>query len=669
MQFETFARCPFARALVPEGPMQADSESRFARVAAGGLFLGLALAMAAACSSGESPSKEPGGGEGGSAGSAGTAGIGALGGTSGSGASGGSGGIIVQDGGLDGDVPPPDLPPPWQYFDEPGEKGFKDPALPDDVKEQFDGPPATSGDPDIVYPLEASMHPRNLTLITFHWHQGSGASTVFRITAEASGEKFHFFVPCSEAQCTYAMPESEWWDLGKRFAEQDVSFTVAGSDGAGGPVAVSGARTIRYSPDPVIGALYYWSANTETIKRATFGSKKAVPYIEPNSSTNQYACVACHSVSRDGKVIAFAVTELSGENIAGIQVAPTDDPANPWVEPPKGPTPYGRPDLNQGNTEGPTDFLGHNVALSPTGDVAAINGIPPDPDEDNWPPYLELRDAKTGATHARYDLGDPIFGGNRLGIHPEWSPDGNSLVVALADATGDTAQLGCVWTSDTCRSSIAVLPVTNGGKALGTAEVIVPNAGTDFHFYPSWSPDGKWLAFVSATWDKDAHPNEKSLGNLNGVVRLVEIAGAPHDCPGDECHELTNLTRYTPADAAARQGKHSTWPKFAPFAQGTDGKLFFIGYNSAIDYGFLASGVTQLWMSAVDLAQIGPGQDPSYAPIWLPYQELDDGSLTPYWTTELPCQLDPGGGCAGCVGDESCVVDQNNNCRCETIVK
>src|SRR6185503_7441567 len=115
------------------GTMQPSREGRFTKLASSGLIVGIATAIAAACGSTESPSKEVGAGTGGSAGSSatgGTGGIGAVGGT------GGSGGIITTDGGGDADVPPPNLPPPWQYFDDANEKGFKDPSLPDDVKDQ-----------------------------------------------------------------------------------------------------------------------------------------------------------------------------------------------------------------------------------------------------------------------------------------------------------------------------------------------------------------------------------------------------------------------------------------------------------------------------------------------------------------------------------------------------
>src|SRR5262249_13387520 len=96
-----------------------------------------------------------------------------------------------------------------------------------------------------------------------------------------------------------------------------------------------------------------------------------------------------------------------------------------------------------------------------------------------------------------------------------------------------------------------------------------------------------------------------------------------------------------------------------------DKNLLFISYTSRLPYGFWKAQNDQLWMFAVDLSKLGSG-DPSFAPIWLPYQEQTDVSLTFFWTEVLFCQTDPGGACKGCVEGEICVVDAtDNSCRCE----
>jgi hypothetical protein len=152
----------------------------------------------------------------------------------------------------------------------------------------------------------------------------------------------------------------------------------------------------------------------------------------------------------------------------------------------------------------------------------------------------------------------------------------------------------------------------------------------------------------------------------------VRSTGGPYTCPGPECYELTRGTGYSPSEAAAGNGKHSTWPKFTPFSQ-KGGNLMFISFNSHLDYGFVdgvrgddGDRLSQIWMFAVDVSKVGNG-DPSYAPVWLPQQDPADGSLTPYWSERLPCNMDPEGGCSGCVGDETCIVEVDGECSCLVI--
>src|SRR5205814_9756183 len=127
-----------------------------------------------------------------------------------------------------------------------------------------------------------------------------------------------------------------------------------------------------------------------------------------------------------------------------------------------------------------------------------------------------------------------------------------------------------------------------------------------FHFDPTWSPDGQYVAFASAP---TGVTDKGSSDNANAVLRMVPSTGGPHVCPGPTCYELTNATQYPVADAMARQGKGSTWPKFTPFAQNS-GKLMFVSFSSQIDYGVRSTAREQLWMAAIDLEKLGQG-DPS----------------------------------------------------------
>jgi WD40-like Beta Propeller Repeat len=580
---------------------------------------------------------------------------------------------------------------PWQYAGTNGASAYKDPALPDNVKDLFKGPPSTSGQPVIVYPLTESMHAMNQGDITFQWNAGVTTSTLFKLEVTDGTKKFEFYLPCTNlgaagiqnaklGQCTYLMPELEWLDLGAQFRGKNLTFTIAGTDGSaladGGPAGVvytSKPITITFSPEPVIGGLYYWAAASKSIKRFTFGAKKAVPFIKPNSPTDEFSCVACHSVSRDGKVIAFAVSQdPGGENTSAIQTAPTDQPDMPFVRPVKGMTPYytGPGDLSNNNKVGPEDHFGHNVALSPDGSLAAINGLAPPPTTSGWPLTFEIRDTKSGMTlGATYPQGDPLFGDNKIPIFPEWSPDGLSIVATMSEFVQNN---GCAfWTQSTCTGSIVTMSWTptdpahpEMGGTLGQAHTLVAYSAVAYHFYPSWSPDGKWIVFVSAP----AGQGVSSLSNPKAVLRIVPSTGGPYTCPSSQCFDLVRGTQYKWADSLAGNSKHSTWPKFSPFAQGANQNLMFISFTSEIDYGYLAQKKPELWSFFIDTEKLVFGKgDPSYAPVWLPYQEINDGAISPYWTKTLPCTVDGANNCIGCVQGEDCEVDKvNATCHCTT---
>jgi hypothetical protein len=618
------------------------------------------------------------------------------------GASGGSGGgttdasldqVIIVTPTPDADTPKgdgnmhPNLPPPWQFYKSPGADAdmgspsgvfaYKDSASPFNAQDLFKG--AVDGNandtPLIVYPLDGSMHPMNLSLMTFQWNQANSSNTLFRIETKVGGATFDFYVTCAAGQCQFPMPESEWLDLGLRFAGQTLTFTLAGSDGKGGVVATSAPIKLSFSPSQVNGGLYYWASSLGTIERATFGSSKAVPYLTPGDKAvglENTKCVACHSVSRDGKTTAYTVTSpphTVGGNTTdapwGVFVAPTENLAKPLANP-----------LN-GSTDGMVkQSFGSYPALSADGSLLALNL------NQNGGVFLEVRDTATGASLDKQGAKAALFGApEAMALHPEWSPDGKNLAVTLTTIPTNWA---CYWDHLTCWGTIGIMPWDGTAKKLGAAVPLVKSAagseGSN-HFYPTWSPDGKWIAFVSA---RPALPGEttpqSSYDAKDSVLRMIpsDLAGAPYECPGPKCVELTNATRYTWATAMMAAGRGSTFPKFTPFAQGANKDLFFISYSSRINYGFTQSpDLHQLWMAAIDMSVVASGAvddagspaDPSYAPLWVPYQATTEKNVEPYWTEVLSCSIDPKGGCQGCVGGEDCKIDENNDCFCAANVK
>ncbi len=509
------------------------------------------------------------------------------------------------------DVVPTALPPAeWNC----GPRCFRDPgvaALPPPA-DRFAGLPEASADvrPVIAYPLAGSLHPINVADLSVHFRRHPGvAQTIFRLRfqraagGQAGGEGYDFFVPCTppvdaplppaQDECVYALPVGAWLDLATALRGQAATLTVAATDGAGGSVATSAPLPLAFSPGAVEGGLYYWSTGLQGTYRLLFGARKAKPFIVPNSATNRFECGGCHAVSRDGRVIAFAA-----EQAGHLTVALTDAPDRPTIRPPSPPV---------------TD--GHVLSLNRDGSLVLVSY---GKDGDNG--RIAVRETATGREVARLDpavLGTP----ERRVYFPEWSPDGREIVATLA--SGDERP----WS--VTNGYLVVIPYDDG--RFGAARVIVPKEPALSHFYPTWSPDGRYVAFASAP------TMGRSYDNPNARLRLVARDGG-------RVFELGRATQGI--------GKTSTWPKFTPFVQGR-GRILFLTFNSKMDYGFVLKnsrapqgGWPQLWLSAIDLDELDAG-DPSSAPIWLPFQEVTQRNHLGHWTERVVCRAGAAttGGC------------------------
>lgn len=545
------------------------------------------LPLVVACSRNDSPGDGSRGGQ-------------ESGGSSGSG-HGASGGSLIVDvpqggGGTNQNEPPTYVPP--EPDDNCGTRCYRDSSLDDGAPQAFEGPVTNEHRPVIVYPLEGAMHPINIGEITFQWARES-SQELFRIRVSGGATSWDFFVPCqpvpggSSTECSYTLPQNSWLALAYGFRGEDVTITITGTTGAGEPLSESEPLEASFSPWVVQGGLYYWSTALPGTYRLVFGSPRATPFIAPQTQENPSTCSGCHSLSRSGNAIAFTGGPVAADGY--LRVAPTDNPSAPTFTP-------------------STEHDSAMPALNPDGSLVAVA----------YDHKMVVRDAETGDLLS--EVPDTALAPHGTPYFPEWSPDGSEIVVTLS------LEPDSQWAVRS--GKIAVLPYNDGNW--GSAEVIVDD---DFiNFYPSYSPDGKWIVFASAP----ATNGRISYDQADARLRLVSRNGG----------QVYDLTRATQAI-----GQASTWPKFSPFQQ-ADGQVLFITFNSKIDYGFLLKNSVadlpnpQLWFAAIDLRNLQSG-DPSYAPVWLPFQETDQKNHLGFWTEDVPCDVDKGSRCGV---DENCVA-------------
>ena len=489
-----------------------------------------------------------------------------------------------------------------------------------------DSDPDPSDAPSIAYPLDESTEPSNIYDLDIQWRRRRSAQKLFRIRVESPSlpyGRFDLFTQCFPKNdgCHYNVPEQAWSkNVTEVLRGSDARLTVAASDGLGGVISVSEPVHLRFTYAPVPGGLYYWSAHPPdappgspdqgTTYRLAFGARRAVPFISPGKE-NPSSCEGCHAVSGDGTTIAFTATDtLAGSAQAGRFIATlTTDPTNKQF-PPTGANESAMIALNYW---GSLAIVGYNHALS-------------------------LRNVNTGESAP---IDPSLLGAEGHGYFPDFSPDQKHIAVTLSDDPDSP------WAVRS--GSIATLDFDSSTGKFSAAKVLVPMTDAEFHYYPSWSPDNNWIVFASGPRGRDpsrcTDPNDLDTCEKNRSYDQPDSRLRVAHFPDGRVYDLRRATQGI--------GLTSTLPKFAP--QPADGhNQLFITFNSKMNYGVeVSDSPAQLWLSVLDFDRLP--DDPSSAPVWLPFQTFGQKNHLAYWTDKVRCRRDSMEPLCG--SDEVCSID------------
>jgi len=417
--------------------------------------------------------------------------------------------------------------------------------------------PVIGGDPNrsptLIYPADSTLMPQGISRTLFQFLRGSNndsyqlrfESDVLELTVETGADR---------------------WE-----ADNDLMLVLAGS-GIAGPIRVevratssTGAGTIYagnriilgFSRDRPLGPLYFWSAATSGIMRGGIDVHTAAK-LYPGSTT----CVGCHAISRDATSMAMGYDMSTTVALQTIDLATLSTRIGASVSRPMGWGTY-----------------------SPDGSrlLVANNGV------------LTLYEAATG--NALGNVALPM----RYATHPDWSPDGNYVAVALTSQSPTNR--------DVRSASIARIPY-NGG-AWGAPEVLVAGSSTNNNYFPKYSPDGKRLLFVHATTTSQGAPSAELMlmPASGGTPALLRIAshrvGTADDVP-----DLSNTM--------------PTW-------SWQMGERDWIAFVSGRAYGAIRPGVGsgQVWIASID-----PGGVSDSAAFWLPCQDITVLNYNPVWSEQ-----------------------------------
>jgi hypothetical protein len=452
-----------------------------------------------------------------------------------------------------------------------GDQRFTHASAPDGADSLFQdavrNPPGTNvgNEPAIVYPSHETMFPVNVSRVRFEWTEPA-ADLAYELRFEGDETNVTIYT----AGSAWSPTEEEWDWVAESNRGGPVRFTVSALDPAD-PVQswTSGAIDVFYSGAAVPGAIYYWSTGTSGVMRARIEDSISQKFYTDPAAPDAEECVACHTISRDGRRMAMG---YGGEALRTIDI----DSLDVIIPQP----------AQEERKVGWSTF-------SPDGELLLVSekGL------------LRLLDSETGEPVGDNEGLVPLPAGKMANM-PDWSGLGDKVAFAITE--------GRVGNKEIEAASIAVIDYDEG--AWGEVTVLVESQGAeDNNFFPAWSPDSAWIAYVNA--------QQKSKDAVTATVRLVSAGGGASQ-------ELTRLNeRVNNEDGVFEIG--NAMPRWAP---STLPGTFWLAFSSLRAYATLRpqdDKEDQIWIAAVDPAAIG---DASYAAFWAPFQSIEDGNHRAFWT-------------------------------------
>lgn len=465
-----------------------------------------------------------------------------------------------------------------------------DSSLPPNTPDLFGGPETTANAPTIVYPSPNVVVPRNLGDFEVHWTDAS-ANDVWEVSLHTDLSDMRVYVPGKNglpslgANASWeAFLATEW--QAAVGSEATVTFQVRGVQTAnpGAGVGAAPPQLVKLTTDEMLGGIYYWASagddagSPEGIWRHDM-SKPGEPaeQFETLAQTASPAypngrCIACHTLSRDGS--KMVVTWDGGNGVSSIIDVGTKTVSD----------------------AGPAAW--NFSTFTPDGNkLLAVNGG-----------VLTVRDYATQAV-----LATPAVGG--WTTHPDLSPDGTQLVYVRAPA-GTTIDWdftgGQIWTRS----------YDSATDTFGPETMLVADGMNNY--YPSFSPDGKWVLFNKA--------NANAYNDADATVYVIKADGTAPAVP------LTTLNAGT--------GLTNSWARWAPFQQtvGTD-SIYWITVSSQRNFGTridqaarvaaMQSKRPQIWMTAFVPAAAEANLDPSQPSFRLPFQNITTNNHIAQWTQKI----------------------------------
>jgi hypothetical protein len=419
----------------------------------------------------------------------------------------------------------------------------------------FDG--AAAGEVTWLYPEDGVTVPRNVPSLTFMWDDVPGA-TGYRLSFATDTTAVTVFTDDNR----WTAEAERWVSIAATNAGGQVSVDLRAV--AGGQVYAAPTRTLNVNRLDAQGSIYYWSTTDSGIVKVPISAEEPELFYAPR--TNAPTCVACHVVRGDRMGVSYSGS--GGTFYTGITDVSSGEPAELTAR----------------------DQRGYYNTMNPDG-TRLLSTMPDG--------GLALWDAVSGER-----LKTVNTGGRKL-TQPDWSPDGTFIAAIQSDElVGDNMFADGV---------LVVAAIDDDGNLGAITELFDPVAEwgrTEFEtpsvFYPSISPDGRWIAFN--------YGGGSSYDNDTASLWVIPVDG------GDPI-EL--------ARANLGEDLANSWPHWGPLP---DDDVFWLTYSSKRPYGDeVVDGRPQIWVAAFDPSLAEQGLDPSSPAFWLPNQDVTTSNHTTFW--------------------------------------
>jgi hypothetical protein len=441
--------------------------------------------------------------------------------------------------------------------------------------------------PTIVYPLDRILVPPNLGQFDVHWSNPSAsASNLFEVTMANQYVDVRLYTtgldPKNPQAFWAAYPPAAWYPIAS--SRQTLLLRVAGLDTAH-PATKGTASTLRVdvTNENAQGGIYYWTTSgLAGIWRYDVGHPEIPPAPYFADAARPASCMGCHVLSRDGTKIAM--TFDGGNGRATVFNVPDRKALIPFDG-------VSQPALHW-------DFATFDADATK---LVTIEGSQI---------YLRALDG----TRLAGPLPPVVAGG--LATHPEISPDNKRLVSVEFNGGYDAAAYN---------GSIVMRSFDTATNSFGTPTVLVPYAANAASWYPSFSPDGEWIAFTRTTsYSYNDGSAQVWLVKADGSQPPIQLATA--DLAGSSFGNMTN-----------------SWARWVPFGQtfGPDNeKLFYLTFSTQRPFGVRIPGGRrpQIWMTPVFPSRAAAGQDPSGNAFRVPFQDVNTSNHIAQWTKSVVVQ-------------------------------